>query len=225
MKQLLRAAAALILAVLVAPLFLREVPPARAQNLPFPIPAGIPGPVVTGSVIAFAGATPPQGYLLCDGSAVSRTTYPGLFAVIATMYGKGDGATTFNLPDLRTRAVFGARVPTPSATDLFWLSTAFGSALTSLQPRHLPRHTHPVIDPGHAHATAGTIWTVIGGFQTGFIGLTGLGGDGFPGQVERATTGIAVGGKRQRLRFPGWRAVLGLESRHGAQLSHQELTR
>ncbi|MES2285681.1 MAG: phage tail protein [Bacteroidota bacterium] len=52
-----------------------------------------------GEVIAFAGATAPAGYLLSDGTAVSRTTYAGLFAVIGVMYGPGDGSTTFNLPN------------------------------------------------------------------------------------------------------------------------------
>lgn len=53
-----------------------------------------------GSVIAFAGNTAPDGWLVCDGSAVSRTTYAALFAVISTIYGVGDGSTTFNLPNL-----------------------------------------------------------------------------------------------------------------------------
>lgn len=53
----------------------------------------------TGSIKPFAGTTIPDGYLLCDGSAVSRTTYAALFAVIGTTYGTGDGSTTFNLPN------------------------------------------------------------------------------------------------------------------------------
>lgn len=62
----------------------------------------------TGSLVPFAGATPPSGYLLCDGSAVSRTTYAALFAVIGTDWGPGDGSTTFNVPDLRGRVAVGA---------------------------------------------------------------------------------------------------------------------
>lgn len=60
-----------------------------------------------GSVVAFAGSAAPVGWLLCDGSAVSRTTYAVLFAAIATAYGAGDGSTTFNLPDLRGRTAVG----------------------------------------------------------------------------------------------------------------------
>ncbi len=60
-----------------------------------------------GQVIAFAMDTPPQGYLECDGAAVSRTTYARLFGRLSTLYGVGDGTTTFNLPDLRGEFVRG----------------------------------------------------------------------------------------------------------------------
>jgi len=60
-----------------------------------------------GSVIPYAGASAPTGFLLCDGSAVSRTTYAALFAVVGTTYGAGDGSSTFTLPDLRGRVVAG----------------------------------------------------------------------------------------------------------------------
>lgn len=52
-----------------------------------------------GFLAPFAGSTAPDGWLICDGSAVSRITYAGLFAVIGTTYGAGDGNSTFNLPD------------------------------------------------------------------------------------------------------------------------------
>ena len=60
-----------------------------------------------GIVLPYAGATAPTGWLLCDGSAVSRTTYAGLFNAIGTAYGAGDGSTTFNLPDIRGRVTAG----------------------------------------------------------------------------------------------------------------------
>ena len=53
---------------------------------------------LVGSVTWYAGAGTPENYLLCDGSAVSRTDYADLFAVIGTAYGAGDGSKTFNLP-------------------------------------------------------------------------------------------------------------------------------
>jgi microcystin-dependent protein len=61
----------------------------------------------TGVVENFAGATAPAGSLLCYGQAVSRTAYAGLFAALGTAHGVGDGSTTFNLPDLRSRATIG----------------------------------------------------------------------------------------------------------------------
>nr|DAG22276.1 MAG TPA: tail collar fiber protein [Caudoviricetes sp.] len=62
----------------------------------------------TGSIIAFAGNTLPDGYLLCDGSQVSRTTYNKLFDVIGTTYGEGDGSATFNLPNLTDKFIQGS---------------------------------------------------------------------------------------------------------------------
>lgn len=62
----------------------------------------------TGTIIAFAGNTLPNGYLLCDGSKVSRTTYKKLFNVIGTTYGAGDGSTTFTLPNLIDRFLEGS---------------------------------------------------------------------------------------------------------------------
>lgn len=54
-----------------------------------------------GSVQAFAGSSTPNGFLLCNGQAVSRTTYAALFTAIGTTYGAGNGSTTFNVPDYR----------------------------------------------------------------------------------------------------------------------------
>jgi multidrug efflux pump subunit AcrA (membrane-fusion protein) len=54
--------------------------------------------VQTGTIVEFAGSVLPSGYLLCDGSAVSRATYGALFSAIATTWGPGDGVSTFNLP-------------------------------------------------------------------------------------------------------------------------------
>lgn len=60
---------------------------------PTSIPAGLVAP--------YGGAAAPSGWLLCDGSAVSRTTYAALFTAISTTFGVGDGVTTFNVPDMR----------------------------------------------------------------------------------------------------------------------------
>lgn len=62
---------------------------------------------VAGCIQAYAGNTLPNGWLLCDGSAVSRTDYADLFTAIGTLYGAGDGSTTFNLPNLTDRVIWG----------------------------------------------------------------------------------------------------------------------
>lgn len=61
-----------------------------------------------GRILPYGGTTAPEGYLLCDGEAYSRTEYSELFEVIGTTFGAGDGSTTFNVPDLRGRTSIGA---------------------------------------------------------------------------------------------------------------------
>ena len=103
------------------------------------IPAGI--------VEVFAGSTVPTGFLLCDGSAVSRDTYATLFAVIGTTYGPGDGSTTFNLPDLSGRVVIGT-------SQSHALGSTGGSETVTLTESELPVHTHEVPQHGHANTIA-----------------------------------------------------------------------
>jgi microcystin-dependent protein len=62
----------------------------------------------SGMICMHGAATAPSGWILCEGAAVNRTTYSELFAVIGTTYGVGDGSTTFNVPDMRDRAPYGA---------------------------------------------------------------------------------------------------------------------
>jgi len=68
----------------------------------------VPDALPTGSYIQFAGSQAPDGFLVCNGGEISRTTYSALFAVIGTTYGSGDGSTTFNLPDLTDRFLQGS---------------------------------------------------------------------------------------------------------------------
>jgi len=85
-----------------------------------------PVPIVpAGSIIAWSGSSAPTRYLLCDGSAVSRTTYAALFAVAGTGYGVGDGSSTFNVPDLRDR------IPLGKGTNNSTLGTQTGSMSAS----------------------------------------------------------------------------------------------
>ena len=71
----------------------------------------------TGMVVPYAGAVAPDGWLLCQGQAVSRTTYAQLFSVIGTTYGSGDGSTTFNLPDMRGRVAVGSDANLPGTIE------------------------------------------------------------------------------------------------------------
>lgn len=66
-------------------------------------PTGPLGIAPTGVVVMYSAATPPSGWLICDGTAVSRTTYANLFALIGTTFGAGNGTTTFNLPNMQQK--------------------------------------------------------------------------------------------------------------------------
>ena len=100
-----------------------------------------------GIIMPFAGTVAPQGCLFCDGSAVSRTTYAALFAVIGTTYGEGDGETTFNIPDLSGRVVIGV-------SNSHALGTTGGSETVTLTADQLPAHVHEVPQHGHGNDIA-----------------------------------------------------------------------
>lgn len=89
------------------------------------------GPNPAGTVLMYAGTSAPSGYLMCDGSAVSRTTYSRLFSAIGSNYGSGDGSTTFNVPDTRGLFPRGASgwasqavTASQSGSDLLFTTTA-----------------------------------------------------------------------------------------------------
>jgi len=104
----------------------------------------------TGAMLEYGGSAAPTGWLLCDGTAVSRTTYSALFAVLGTAYGAGDGSTTFNLPDRRgkfgvgvngtyTRGSSGGSTTTSSAGSHDHTGNAGATTLSTSQ---IPAHTH-----------------------------------------------------------------------------------
>ncbi len=116
--------------------------------------------VPTGTFFYFAGpkASIPAGYLYCDGTAVSRTTYALLFNVIGTGFGNGDNATTFNLPDTRGYFVRGMDDGTGRDPNAVTRSTATtggntGDNVGSVEGSTFTTHTHiaSVTDPGHQH--------------------------------------------------------------------------
>lgn len=137
----------------------------------------------TGSVIAYAGTTAPNSsWLLCDGTAVSRTTYAELFALVSTSFGAGDTTTTFNVPDLRGRAAIGLdnlggvsadRITDTNADSLnntgggdedFTASGSVGtSGSTALSESQMPSHKHNTVIVNTDLRTFGTGASVAGG--------------------------------------------------------------
>lgn len=134
--------------------------------------------VPVGAILPYGGTSAPSGFLMCDGTAVSRTTYANLFAVIGISYGTGDGINTFNLPDFRDRTVFmrndkavgktslgsipdHRHTTTGSAGDAGWsgsnfirasgtINTGYASADTSLFGSSLYSQTVNKVIPSHA---------------------------------------------------------------------------
>ena len=94
-----------------------------------------------GSISLFAGTTAPNGWLICDGSAVSRTTYADLFAVIGTTYGTGNGSTTFNIPNLKGRVPVGLN---SNDTAFDTLGETGGEKEHRLTIDEMPSHNHSV---------------------------------------------------------------------------------
>jgi len=101
----------------------------------------------TGEIKMWSTNTAPSGFLECDGAAVSRTTYAALFAVIGTVWGAGDGSTTFNVPELRSEFIRG------------WdhgRGVDTGRAFASAQTEMIGPHAHGITDTGHTHAERGS---------------------------------------------------------------------
>ena len=135
----------------------------------------------TGTVSAFAGSSAPTGYLLCDGTAVNRTTESALFAVIGTTYGVGDGSTTFNLPDLRGRVVAGMGGSLLSGTDA--VADTGGASTHTLTEAEMPAHDHFAI-AGAAGSTGINVSTT-----NSFAVATSFGGDSsYSGRSDGSTT-------------------------------------
>lgn len=120
---------------------------------------------VTGSIAMWGTGSAPTGYLLCDGSAVSRSTYSALFALLSTTFGAGNGSTTFNLPDFRGRAPIG--VGTGSGLTARALADQVGVESVTLTGAQsgLPAHTHTV--PGGDTPNYGSTAGKLSGTGTG----------------------------------------------------------
>jgi microcystin-dependent protein len=132
------------------------------DNACHPLVAALLGYLVpTGTVLDFAGSSAPTGFVLCNGAAVSRTTYSGLYAALggaSSPWGQGDGSTTFNVPDLRGVAAIGAGQGTGLTNRA--LGARGGEETHQLVLSELASHTHTqnshthgLSDGGHSHQT------------------------------------------------------------------------
>jgi len=119
--------------------------------------------VPIGTVVPYAGSTVPTGWLMADGSAISRTTYSALFTAIGTTYGAGDGSTTFNLPSLKGRVSVGHDT---AQTEFDVLGETGGEKTHQLTVAELPAHTHSFY----------TLAQLTVGGGPGYYGLWGDGG-------------------------------------------------
>ena len=99
-----------------------------------------------GTIVPYGGTTPPAGWLLCDGSSYSTTTYADLFAVIGYIYGGSGG--NFNVPNLKGRVVVGLDA---GDTDFNNLNNSGGEKQHTLTVDEMPSHNHSINDPGHTH--------------------------------------------------------------------------
>lgn len=130
------------------------------------------GPAVTsvspsGTIIMFGGTSVPSGYMLCDGSAISRTTFATLFSVIGQNYGLGNGTTTFNLPDFRglfPRGVNGSATNDPDAgTRTSVNGSNVGNNVGSFQASQIQSHAHNITG---INSAGGTVRATIAGGGT-----------------------------------------------------------
>lgn len=170
-----------------------------------------------GTIVQTARSTAPTGWLLCQGQAVSRTTYSNLFLAIGTTYGTGDGSTTFNIPDLQTRVPVGRK---SDGTGTFGtLNNKGGFETHTLSVNEMPVHNHTQDSHSHTYSgatsgngnhnhlagtyfptdqSAGINWATAAGGSYGFRGIqmpySGDHSHTYSGTTASATPAIANNG-------------------------------
>jgi len=134
-----------------------------------------------GAVLTYAGATAPTGFLLCDGSEVSRTTYSSLYSAIGNAWGEGDGSTTFHLPDLRGRTLRGVdngagRDPDVLARTASNTGGNVGDNVGSVQDDVIKDHGHSysLVASGGTSSAGGSTFTGNAGSYSGSTGSSSV---------------------------------------------------
>lgn len=161
------------------------------------------GLVPAGIVLDFAGpsANVPAGYLICNAVQVGRAVYPNLYAAIGTIYGAGDGVTTFNLPDCRGRVTIGAGQGPGLGS--YALGATLGEEYHKLTPAEMPSHAHPtttneqphihqIYDPEHYHNINGTPTGQSGNTSNVPSGATGGPASQIMAVTRYTNTGIQI---------------------------------
>ena len=115
-----------------------------------------------GSLMMWPTATPPTDWLICNGTAISRTGYPSLYAVIGTTFGIGDGSTTFNLPDYRNRMAIGSGTTSALA--------GTGGSNDAIVVSHTHTGTTNGQSADHSHTTAFGGFLTPGGGSGSYVG-------------------------------------------------------
>ena len=179
--------------------------------------AGVPPPaqgIPAGTIFPYGGSTAPPGWLLCDGTAVSRTTYARLYGAIGTAYGTGDGSTTFNVPDMRGRTFAGAEVAGSSQSRLEISMNATGSSgdtvLTVASTANL-RHGMGAYGTGIASGayitdltgTTAKLSAALTANVSGTVRFGKLGASADPESVGSAGAGLVTGQRRISLTQKG----------------------
>ena len=139
--------------------------------------AGVP----VGTILTFGASTPPSGFLECNGSAISRSTYASLFSILSTTHGAGDGSSTFNLPDLRGQFVRGW--DNSAGVDA---SRVFGSTQTDQNKNHTHTTDSVTLTGGIRKISEGFL---SGGSATGVFTKTSDGNNSITGSSSTSPVG------------------------------------
>ena len=142
---------------------------------------GLASGVPVGTILAHAANTPPSGFLECNGSNISRSTYATLFSTISTTFGVGDGSSTFALPDLRGQFIRGWA--NTGSTDA---SRVFGSTQTDQNKNHTHTTDSTTLTGGIRKISEGFL---VGGSATGVFTKTSDGNNSVTGSSSTSPVG------------------------------------